>query len=40
MSFCSPPTRKKTHAKQFYGQLAQLNGQTIQIDGTYPVDPV
>lgn len=30
--------QEKTHAKQFYGQLAQLNGQTIQIDGTYPVD--
>ena len=27
-----------THAKQFYRQLADLSGQTIRADGTYPVD--
>ena len=27
-----------THAKQFYRQLADLSGQTIRTDGTYPVD--
>ena len=27
-----------THAKQFYRQLADLSGQTVRADGTYPVD--
>ena len=27
-----------THAKQFYQQLSQLAGQTVKVDGTYPVD--
>ena len=26
------------HAKQFYRQLHDLGGQTIRVDGTYPVD--
>ena len=26
------------HAKQFYQQLSELGGQTIRVDGTYPVD--
>ena len=27
-----------THAKQFYRQLHDLGGQTVRVDGTYPVD--
>ena len=30
--------QEATHAKQFYRQLADLGGQTIRVDGTYPVD--
>ena len=30
--------QEKAHAKQFYRQLADLSGQTIRADGTYPVD--
>ena len=30
--------QEKTHAKQFYRQLHDLGGQTIRVDGTYPVD--
>ena len=26
------------HAKQFYRQLEELGGQTVKVDGTYPVD--
>ena len=30
--------QEKAHAKQFYRQLHDLGGQTIRVDGTYPVD--
>ena len=30
--------QEKTHAKQFYRQLHDLSGQTVRVDGTYPVD--
>ena len=30
--------QEKAHAKQFYRQLADLSGQTVRADGTYPVD--
>ena len=30
--------QEKEHAEQFYKQLHSLGGQTVQIDGTYPVD--
>ena len=30
--------QEKSHAKQFYRQLHDLGGQTIRVDGTYPVD--
>ena len=30
--------QEKSHAKQFYRQLADLGGQTVKVDGTYPVD--
>ena len=30
--------QEKAHAKQFYRQLHELGGQTIRVDGTYPVD--
>ena len=30
--------QEKAHAKEFYRQLHDLGGQTIQVDGTYPVD--
>ena len=30
--------QEEIHAKQFYRQLADLGGQTVRIDGTYPVD--
>ena len=32
--------QEKTHAKQFYRQLHDLSGQTVRVDGTYPVDLV
>ena len=30
--------QEKAHARQFYRQLHDLGGQTIRVDGTYPVD--
>ena len=30
--------QEKAHAKQFYRQLHDLGGQTIRVEGTYPVD--
>mgnify|MGYP005930744547 FL=1 len=30
--------QEKAHAKQFYRQLHDLGGQTVRVDGTYPVD--
>ena len=30
--------QEKAHAKQFYRQLHDLGGQSIRVDGTYPVD--
>ena len=30
--------QEKSHAKQFYRQLHDLGGQTVRVDGTYPVD--
>lgn len=30
--------QEKAHAKQFYRQLHELGGQTIRVEGTYPVD--
>lgn len=30
--------QEQTHAKLFYNQLEQCSGQTIKVDGTYPVD--
>ena len=30
--------QEKAHAKQFYRQLHDFGGQTIRVDGTYPVD--
>lgn len=30
--------QEKIHAEQFYNQLSELGGQTIRVDGTYPVD--
>lgn len=30
--------QERVHAKQFYGQLEPFAGQTIAVDGTYPVD--
>lgn len=30
--------QEKAHAKEFYRQLHELGGQTIRVDGTYPVD--
>ncbi len=30
--------QERVHAKQFYGQLEALSGQTLRVDGTYPVD--
>ena len=30
--------QEKAHAKEFYSQLRDLGGQTVQVDGTYPVD--
>ena len=30
--------QEKAHAKQFYRQLADLSGQTVRADGSYPVD--
>ena len=29
--------QEKAHARQFYRQLHDLGGQTIRVDGTYPV---
>ena len=30
--------QEKAHAKEFYRQLHDLGGQTVRVDGTYPVD--
>ena len=30
--------QEASHAKQFYRQLADLGGQTLKVDGTYPID--
>ena len=30
--------QEKAHAKEFYSQLRDLGGQTVRVDGTYPVD--
>ena len=30
--------QERVHAKQFYAALADCAGQTIKVDGTYPVD--
>ena len=30
--------QEKAHAKEFYRQLHELGGQTVRVDGTYPVD--
>lgn len=30
--------QERSHAKQFYRQLSCLGGQTLRVDGTYPVD--
>ena len=30
--------QEKSHAKQFYRQLHDFGGQTVRVDGTYPVD--
>lgn len=30
--------QEKEHAEVFYNHLKELNGETIEIDGTYPVD--
>ena len=30
--------QEKEHAEVFYNQLKELAGETIEIDGTYPVD--
>ena len=30
--------QEKAHAKQFYRQLHDLGGETVRVDGTYPVD--
>ncbi len=30
--------QEKVHAKQFYRELHDLGGQTVKVDGTYPVD--
>ena len=37
-AFLFTADQELTHAKQFYRQLADLSGQTIRADGTYPVD--
>ena len=37
-AFLFTADQELTHAKQFYRQLADLSGQTVQADGTYPVD--
>lgn len=36
--FLFTANQEKEHAEQFYKQLRDLGGQTVQIDGTYPVD--
>lgn len=36
--FTFTANQEKAHAEVFYNHLAELSGQTIQIDGTYPVD--
>ena len=30
--------QEKEHAAVFYNHLAELSGETVQIDGSYPVD--
>jgi rubrerythrin len=30
--------QEKVHAQQFYNQLSDLSGQSVHVDGTYPVD--
>ena len=37
-AFLFTADQELTHAKQFYRQLADLSGQTVRADGTYPVD--
>ena len=36
--FTFTAAQEQTHAKVFYDQLEQCSGQTIGVDGTYPVD--
>ncbi len=36
--FLFTASQEEQHAKLYYNQLEQMTGQTIQIDGTYPVD--
>ena len=37
-AFLFTADQELTHAKQFYRQLHDLGGQTIRVEGTYPVD--
>lgn len=36
--FTFTANQEQAHAKAFYDQLQEFSGQTIQVDGTYPVD--
>lgn len=36
--FTFTASQEEQHAKVYYNLLEQLSGQTVQIDGTYPVD--
>ena len=36
--FLFTASQEEVHAKQFYDRLSDLSGQTIRVDGTYPVD--
>src|SRR5574344_66439 len=36
--FTFTANQEKEHAEIFYNQLKELSGETIQIDGGYPVD--
>ena len=31
-------TRRRAHAERFYGLLKDLSGETVHIDGSYPID--
>ena len=36
--FLFTASQEEVHAKQFYAALEDFSGQTVKVDGTYPVD--